>query len=110
LQNCNDASEFFHLYTIDKDTPFSAKVKTILHNLKYILIIRVLLNWWLDIILSYDLENTIGYVLYRAATAFRKALDLELPRKAVVTFGQWLRSSATATTIQLVKNNKRGSK
>ena len=44
--------------------------------------------------------------LYRAAMAFRKALDLELPRKAVVTFGQWLRSSATATIIQLVKNNR----
>jgi hypothetical protein len=48
--------------------------------------------------------------VYRAAMAFRKTLDLELHRKTVVTFGQWLRSNATATTVQLVKNIKRGYK
>ena len=51
--------------------------------------ISVLLNWWLDIIRRYDLENSIGFVLYRTAMAFRKALDLELRRKTGVTFGQW---------------------
>jgi MarR family transcriptional regulator for hemolysin len=48
----------------------------------------ILLNWWLDIIRRYDLES-IGFVLYRTAMAFRKALDLELRRKTGVTFGQW---------------------
>jgi MarR family transcriptional regulator for hemolysin len=51
--------------------------------------ISILLNWWLDIIRRYDLENSIGFVLYRTAMAFRKALDLELRRKTGVTFGQW---------------------
>ena len=43
--------------------------------------------------------------LYRAAMAFRKALDLELRRKTGVIFGQWnsVTSSATASTIQLGK-------
>ena len=51
--------------------------------------ISILLNWWLDIIRRYDLENSIGFVLYRTAMAFRKALDSELRRKTGVTFGQW---------------------
>lgn len=51
--------------------------------------ISVLFSWCLDIIQSYDLENSIGFVLYRTAMAFRKALDLELRRKTGVTFGQW---------------------
>jgi MarR family transcriptional regulator for hemolysin len=51
--------------------------------------ISILLNWWLDIIRKYDIENSIGFVLYRTAMAFRKALDLELRRKTGVTFGQW---------------------
>jgi hypothetical protein len=61
---------------------------------------------------GYDLENSSGFVLYRAAMAFFKALDLELRTKTGVTFGQWnsVTSSATASTIQLGKNNKRGSK
>jgi hypothetical protein len=41
------------------------------------LIISTLLNCWLDIIQSYDLENSIGFLLYKTAMAFRKALDLE---------------------------------
>ena len=40
------------------------------------LIINTLLNCWLDIIQSYDLENSIGFLLYKTAMAFRKALDL----------------------------------
>jgi MarR family transcriptional regulator, transcriptional regulator for hemolysin len=51
--------------------------------------ISILLNWWLDIIRRYDLENSVGFLLYRTAMAFRKALDLELRRKTGVTFGQW---------------------
>jgi MarR family transcriptional regulator for hemolysin len=35
------------------------------------------------------LENSIGFLLYKTAMAFRKALDLELRRKTGVTFGQW---------------------
>jgi len=35
------------------------------------------------------LENSVGFLLYRTAMAFRKALDLELRRKTGVTFGQW---------------------
>ena len=41
------------------------------------LTISTLLNRWLDIIQSYDLENSIGFLLYKTAMAFRKALDLE---------------------------------
>ena len=44
--------------------------------------------WCLDI-KSYDLENSIDFVLYRTATAFRNALDFELRRNAGVTFGRW---------------------
>jgi hypothetical protein len=40
------------------------------------LIISTLLNCCLDIIQSYDLENSIGFLLYKTAMAFRKALDL----------------------------------
>ena len=41
------------------------------------LIISTLLNCWLDIIQRYDLENSIGILLYKTAMAFRKALDLD---------------------------------
>jgi hypothetical protein len=59
---------------------FSDQVKTILHNLKYILIIRVLLYCG-----SYDSENTLGHVVYRAAMTFSKTLDLELHRMTEAT-------------------------
>jgi MarR family transcriptional regulator, transcriptional regulator for hemolysin len=49
----------------------------------------MLISWCLEITKSYDLENSIGFMLYRTAMAFRKALDLELRRKTGVTFGQW---------------------
>lgn len=51
--------------------------------------ISILFSWCLDITKSYDLENSIGFILYRTAMAFRKALDLELRQKTGVTFGQW---------------------
>jgi MarR family transcriptional regulator for hemolysin len=53
-----------------------------------LLIISTLFSRWLNI-KNYDLENSIGFMLYRTAMAYRKALDLELRRKTGVTFGQW---------------------
>ena len=35
--------------------------------------------------MSYDSENTLGHVVYRAAMAFRNTLDLELHRNTVAT-------------------------
>ena len=43
--------------------------------------ISTLLNWWLDIIRRYDLENSIGFDWYITAMAFRKALDLAARRR-----------------------------
>ena len=58
-------------------------------NLLAIPMISILISWCLDINKNYDMENSIGFMLYRTAMAFRKALDLELRRKTGVTFGQW---------------------
>jgi MarR family transcriptional regulator for hemolysin len=38
---------------------------------------------------SYDFENSIGFIVNRAARAFVKALDSELRYRTGVTFGQW---------------------
>lgn len=38
---------------------------------------------------KYDFENSIGFIVNRAAKAFVKALDSELREKVGVTFGQW---------------------
>jgi hypothetical protein len=62
---------------------------------------------WPDIIVIYDLENTLGHVVYRAAMAFRMTPDLELHRKTVVTFDQSLR---LLPPFKMVKNIKRGYK
>jgi MarR family transcriptional regulator for hemolysin len=37
----------------------------------------------------YDYENSIGFIVNRAAKAFVKALDSELRQKVGVTVGQW---------------------
>ena len=38
---------------------------------------------------SYDFQNSIGFIVNRAAKVFVKALDSDLREKVVVTFGQW---------------------
>ncbi len=80
---------------------------------------------------SYDLENSVGFLLYKTTMAFRKALDLELRRKTGVTSGQWkiltmlaredgltqkeipdrceVEGPTVIPIIDKLKNNKRGS-
>src|SRR6266516_5246922 len=38
---------------------------------------------------KYDFQNSVGFIVNRAAKAFVKALDSELYEKVGVTFGQW---------------------
>lgn len=38
---------------------------------------------------NYDFENSIGFIVKRAAKVFVKALDSELREKVGITFGQW---------------------
>jgi MarR family transcriptional regulator, transcriptional regulator for hemolysin len=48
---------------------------------------------------EYDFENSIGFIVNRAARSFVKALDLELHEKVGVTVGQW------KVIVMLVKQN-----
>jgi MarR family transcriptional regulator, transcriptional regulator for hemolysin len=48
---------------------------------------------------EYDFENSIGFIVNRAARSFVKALDLELHDKVGVTVGQW------KVIVMLVKQN-----
>src|ERR671933_2817875 len=48
---------------------------------------------------EYDFENSIGFIVNRAARSFVKALDLELHEKVGVTIGQW------KVIVMLVKQN-----
>lgn len=48
---------------------------------------------------EYDFENSIGFIVNRAARSFVKALDLELHEKVGVTVSQW------KVIVMLVKQN-----
>src|SRR5918911_4314020 len=48
---------------------------------------------------EYDFENSIGFIVNRAARSFVKALELELHDKVGVTVGQW------KVIVMLVKQN-----
>jgi MarR family transcriptional regulator for hemolysin len=48
---------------------------------------------------EYDFENSIGFIVNRAARSFVKALDLELREKVGVTVSQW------KVIVMLVKQN-----